>query len=52
MSSRKGLNRQLFWLYEGHGRGPYLFRLSLLIFDVIVLALFYGHRFRIKGMPS
>jgi len=49
MSNRKGLNRQLFWLYEGHGRSPYLFRLSLLLFDFAVLAYFLWVPFRQMG---
>ena len=40
MSERKGLNRSLFWLYEGNGRGPYFFRLALLIFDIVTIAYF------------
>jgi voltage-gated potassium channel len=31
MSERKGLNRQLFWLYQGQGTGPYVFRWALLV---------------------
>lgn len=40
VSDRSGLNKQLFWLYEGHGRGPYVFRLALLIFDVVTIGYF------------
>ncbi|MEQ9506824.1 MAG: ion channel [Hyphomonas sp.] len=40
MSDRKGLNRQLFWLYEGHGRAPFVFRWSLLIFDFLTICYF------------
>lgn len=40
MSERTGLNKQLFWLYEGHGRGPYVFRMGLLIFDVATIVYF------------
>lgn len=40
MSDRKGLNRQLFWLYEGHGSGPWVFRIALLVFDVVTIAYF------------
>ena len=49
MSERKGLNRQLFWLYEGHGRWPWVFRWTLLIFDFatiayVLVATFSEHR--------
>lgn len=40
MSERTGLNKQLFWLYEGHGRGPYIFRMVLLVFDIVTIAYF------------
>mgnify|MGYP006266174187 CR=1 FL=1 len=40
MSDRKGLNRQLFWLYEGTGRGPWAFRLALLAFDLVTIGYF------------
>ena len=40
MKDRKGLNRALFWLYEGHGRGPFLFRWGMLIFDFVTIAYF------------
>jgi len=40
MSERKGLNRGLFWLYEGRGVPPYLFRIALLIFDAVTIAYF------------
>ncbi len=46
LSDRKGLNRQLFWLYEGHGRTPYFFRLALLVFDVLTIAYFLLAPFR------
>ncbi|MEO1101120.1 MAG: ion transporter [Pseudomonadota bacterium] len=49
MSDRKGLNRHLFWLYEGHGRGPYIFRLGLLTFDVITIAYFLWAPFQDRG---
>ncbi|MBB35193.1 MAG: ion transporter [Hirschia sp.] len=42
---RKGLNRALFWLYEGEGKGPFLFRWSLLIFDFISIAFFMWEPF-------
>ncbi|MEQ3649627.1 ion transporter [Hyphomonas sp.] len=37
---RKGLNRTLFWLYEGHGRWPFLFRWAMLAFDFITIGYF------------
>ncbi len=40
MNDRKGLNRQLFWLYEGHGRAPFVFRWSLLLFDFLTICYF------------
>ncbi|MEM5518449.1 ion channel [Henriciella sp. AS95] len=40
MSDRKGLNRQLFWLYEGTGNGPFAFRWALLIFDILTIGYF------------
>ncbi len=49
MSDRKGLNRHLFWLYEGHGRGPYVFRLGLLVFDVVTIAYFLWAPFQGRG---
>ena len=50
VSERKGLNRQLFWLYEGHGRGPYFFRLALLAFDALTIAYFLWAPFRGDGV--
>ena len=50
MSERKGLNRRLFWLYEGHGRAPYFFRLGLLFFDVLTIAYFLWAPFRGEGV--
>ena len=48
MSDRKGLNRGLFWLYEGHGRGPFIFRWAMLIFDFATIVYFllapFAHR--------
>ncbi len=49
MSERTGLNRQLFWLYEGHGKGPYFFRLGLLAFDIATIAYFLWAPFRGEG---
>ena len=40
MSDRKGLNRQLFWLYEGTGRASFWFRWALLIFDFLTIGYF------------
>lgn len=40
---RKGLNRALFWLYSGHGKWPSVFRWSLLVFDLVTIALFLIH---------
>ena len=40
MSDRKGLNRQLFWLYEGTGRASFWFRWALLLFDLFTIAYF------------
>ena len=40
MSDRKGLNRQLFWLYEGTGKASFWFRWALLIFDFLTIAYF------------
>ncbi|WOR14234.1 ion transporter [Hyphomonas sp. FCG-A18] len=50
MSERKGLNRQLFWLYEGHGRGPYMFRLLLLVFDIVSIGYFLIAPFQDRGL--
>ena len=40
MSGRRGLERQLFWLYEGFGLGPYIFRWVLLALDAATVAFF------------
>lgn len=50
MSERKGLNRKLFWLYEGQGRAPYFFRLGLLTFDILTIAYFLWAPFRGEGV--
>ena len=42
---RTGLNRLLFWLYEGSGRVPYLFRWSLLVLDFFSIAFFLWEPF-------
>ena len=46
---RKGLNRWLFWLYEGHGRGPFTFRWAMLIFDFVTIAYFLWAPFEQRG---
>ena len=40
MSERKGLERTLFWLYEGFGMRPYIFRWVLLALDAASVAFF------------
>ena len=45
MSDRHGLNRRLFWLYEGHGRWPFLFRWAMLVFDFVTIAYFLAAPF-------
>lgn len=40
---RKGLNRTLFWLYSGTGKWPAVFRWSMLVFDLVTIALFLVH---------
>jgi voltage-gated potassium channel len=40
MSDRAGLNRILFWLYEGTGRAPFLFRWLLLLLDIATILYF------------
>jgi len=40
---RKGLNRTLFWLYSGSGKWPSGFRWSMLVFDLVTIALFLVH---------
>jgi voltage-gated potassium channel len=40
MSDRTGLNRQLFWLYEGTGRASFWFRWALLVFDLVTIGYF------------
>jgi voltage-gated potassium channel len=49
LSHRKGLNRGLFWLYEGHGRGPFIFRWAMLIFDFMTIAYFLLAPFAERG---
>jgi len=33
------------WLYNGHGRGPRIFRACLLIFEIAILAFFVATSF-------
>jgi voltage-gated potassium channel len=47
--SRKGLNRFLFWLYEGHGRAPYYFRWTMLVFDFLTIGYFLWAPFEARG---
>ncbi|MEM7767019.1 MAG: ion transporter [Pseudomonadota bacterium] len=49
IKERKGLNRGLFWLYEGHGTAPYWFRVGLLIFDLATIAYFLWAPFQDRG---
>lgn len=51
MKERSGLNRQLFWLYEGHGSAPYFFRVALLCFDILTIAYFLWAPLRGEGVP-
>ena len=50
LKERKGLNRVLFWLYEGHGIAPYWFRVALLVFDILTIAYFLLAPFQDRGM--
>jgi voltage-gated potassium channel len=40
---RSGLNRTLFWLYAGQGKWPAIFRWTMLVFDLVTIALFLVH---------
>jgi voltage-gated potassium channel len=40
MTERRGLERILFWLYEGFGTAPYIFRWILLAIDALAVAFF------------
>ncbi|MAP93853.1 MAG: ion transporter [Ponticaulis sp.] len=40
MTQRRGIERILFWLYEGFGTGPYIFRWVLLAIDAAAVAFF------------
>ncbi|MFC7290994.1 ion transporter [Hirschia litorea] len=44
-SSRSGLNRTLFWLYEGEGRLPFIFRWVILVLDLLTIILFLWEPF-------
>ncbi len=52
MSDRSGLNRQLFWLYEGHGRWPFLFRWAILVFDFVSIGYFLWAPFEQSGRTN
>ncbi len=43
--SRGKLNRTLFWLYEGEGRTPFMFRWVLLVLDFLSIAFFLWEPF-------
>ena len=45
IQKRKGLNRLLFWLYEGEGKAPFMFRWTLLILDFVSIAFFLWEPF-------
>ncbi|MCI4643351.1 MAG: ion channel [Hyphomonadaceae bacterium] len=49
MSDRTGLNRRLFWLYEGQGSFPLIFRWALLVFDIVTIAYFLWAPFEERG---
>ncbi len=49
MSERRGLNRTLFWLYEGTGKWPGVFRWALLIFDLLTIGYFLWAPFEQRG---
>ena len=49
MSERKGLNRQLFWLYEGTGKASFWFRWALLTFDLLTIGYFLWAPFDTRG---
>lgn len=46
---RTGLNRQIFWLYEGRGFWPWVFRWALLVFDFLTIAYFLWAPFEASG---
>lgn len=46
--SRRGLSRSLFWLYEGYGRIPYVFRWVMLAFDLLTIGYFVWAPFEDK----
>lgn len=47
--SRKGLNRLLFWLYDGNGTAPFWFRWAFLIFDLLTISYFLWAPFEARG---
>lgn len=47
--ARRGLNRILFWLYEGHGAAPFAFRWAMLIFDFLTIGYFLWAPFEEYG---
>ncbi|MEZ5921348.1 MAG: ion channel [Parvularculaceae bacterium] len=49
MPERKGLNRYLFWLYEGSGTAPYYFRWAMLAFDFVTVIYFLWAPFEARG---
>jgi voltage-gated potassium channel len=49
LKERTGLNRSLFWLYEGHGRWPFVFRWAMLIFDFATIVYFLLAPFASRG---
>ena len=42
---RQGLNRALFWLYNGEGKWPFLFRWALVVLDFLSIAFFLWEPF-------
>jgi len=49
MKERSWLKRNLMVAYEGTGRGPYAFRLGLLVFDVLTIGYFLWAPFQDRG---
>ena len=52
ITPRHGLNRLLFWLYEGYGKWPYVFRVGLLAFDLVTIAYFIITSFFTQPHPE
>ena len=48
-SKRKGVNRFLFWLYEGRGKVPFYFRWAMLAFDLVTIMYFLWAPFEARG---